>query len=1407
MADKNVPAPAPIRSDDHDTPFVAWVAQWKANYVLDLHKEAKESIFPISRGTFLQTTKNFFRAFTGRSLALEITPVDQAHQFVSPLLGEAIMDFVNDWVYRGYSLLYVSRMAGNNLSQLGERYYLGKCYHLHLGRIINIHQRATSPFILLKRSRLGNLKFVPKGEEDKVFGMPIPNELISNNIRNAPYYNAYLEMVAKHDQKVAAEKEGKKKSTKEPAHSEPEPEPKQEGSGEEYDMERVIRMSLESFQAQGHAHVRGLAIQEPVAEAIRPLPIVEAKASEEASTGPSAQPHDDTSANIVRDSPSPENAETRAESDKTNSGGDTKILKIAKELGEDVTNQVNLEEKTVELDQDQARSDPVNLLSLDLNQSSLEDPLSQPGLSRPKNNLVAYAIGDHQYMINPLIGNFNGRKTSTVEAECGLPWSLFPKISRRLPLFLPSSHQLQNASRLKHVKEAVQIALQAPLRDRFRDLSEEDMKEMLHQKRDEFLAEKDKSRKRQRDDQDPPPPLPDLNLNKRYDLRWALVHKARDPQSSARTMFDFGCSLKLPPSNTQFLIAVEQPATLEPAWVIPTSHIPDAVNNRANALATTYQAPAENSLLEKTGDMRTFMNWYCQKMGKTELTQADLEDQIDWANPEGDQVRIDISKPMPLSGLPGHVTMKAARYHDFGLELLVPEHMWIDAKLSRMVVRNHRRISGVVRIKSYSHYGYDYLKEITLRRSDHQEYMIAEKDFKNLYPSDFEDRICLLLQCHLIILPGQTSCIAFLAGNPMRHETYSHDQPGTMGIYPGNNPLVRVEVLGSGPDWLQKAVILQEDANSSLDKKLPLAWNNIALIMRNKSDLDTMSMDDLKQLEAQSTKCTVTTVMKFLRLAHRARLEQMILMILRDGSQTAVDMLPMRGGKRFLTKNEVNLTSMAKQTVGFDKTKESGELKWSMFQDEFISRTPGNCLGCSVQDGIGNKVLPNKIIKTLMEDLLHLLEVLKEVKSLEKVKYDVPYGTEFKNNDMNQFCGMKGIKREFSGARTLQQNEVAKRKNRSLIEATWTVLADSLLPTTFWAEALNTACYVQNRVLVTKPHNKTPYELLLGRPPSISFMRPFGCPVTILNTLDPLGKFNGKAAEGKVEENLYINFLKNKPNVTGSGPEWLFDIDSLTKSMNYEPVTTGNQTNGDADKGDDDCKSKTWSRKDRRSFQIKKYDQHVQAFRIELDTFPVLVNRTKSIYLMIHVCNLWKTLAYLMCYDDREVGAEADLLETTMNIEAMQEELLQFKLQKAWTLKKQGIKNWWLRFQPKKKHDMIRYQLDMKRAFLYGNYLNRRVMCATPGLKNHSSLIRYRRGTIDKTLFIKKDRSDILLVQVYVNDINFGSIKKSLCVEFEQMMHKRFQKCSGLQNQMLDIDVESKGVEDRMEGLPLLILR
>ncbi|GJZ45148.1 zinc finger BED domain-containing protein RICESLEEPER 2-like protein [Tanacetum coccineum] len=151
----------------------------------------------------------------------------------------------------------------------------------------------------------------------------------------------------------------------------------------------------------------------------------------------------------------------------------------------------------------------------------------------------------------------------------------------------------------------------------------------------------------------------------------------------------------------------------------------------------------------------------------------------------------------------------------------------------------------------------------------------------------------------------------------------------------------------------------------------------------------------------------------------------------------------------------------------------------------------------------------SEILKNFIKEIENLVD--KKVKIIRSDN-----GTEFKNKVMDDFCREKGIKREYSIARTPQQNGVAERRNRTLIEAARTMLADSKLPTTFWAEAVSTACYVQNRVLVVKPHNKTPYELFRGFKPALSFMKPFGCHVTILNTLDSLGKFDGKSNEGTI---------------------------------------------------------------------------------------------------------------------------------------------------------------------------------------------------------------------------------------------------------------------------------------------------
>ncbi|GKA21298.1 putative ribonuclease H-like domain-containing protein [Tanacetum coccineum] len=548
------------------------------------------------------------------------------------------------------------------------------------------------------------------------------------------------------------------------------------------------------------------------------------------------------------------------------------------------------------------------------------------------------------------------------------------------------------------------------------------------------------------------------------------------------------------------------------------------------------------------------------------------------------------------------------------------------------------------------------------------------------------------------------------------------------------------------------------------------------------------------------------------------------------------------------------------------------------------------------------QVLPLRLMKKLMVDLLHLEEILKEVESLVKVKsvqknsvlftdtecvvlspdfklldenhvllrvprkdnitsvgktffrglplknfeksHPVllvrkesnikplvrPRLTEFKNKVMNQFCEMKGIKREFSVARTPQQNAVVERKNKTLIEATRTMLADSKLPTTFWAEAVNIACYVQNRVLVIKPHNKTPYELFLGRKPALSFMRAFGCLVTILNTLDHLCKFDGKADEGFfvgystiskayrvfnnrtriVEENMYVKFSKEIPNIAGNGPNWLFDIDALTISMNYKPVVAGNQTNGNSgtkeniDAGQDGNTIVPDQNEVPNTEELRvnqEQDANVNNTNNINTVSPTVsvadiennVVDENIVYGCIDDPNMPNLEEIVYFDDDKEVGAEADMnnLATTMPvtpiptirvhkdhpleqiirglqvrtqtrrmtknvtehdpswIEAMQDELLQFKLQKVWTLVdlpygKRAIGTKWV--YRNKKYDRGIVVRNKPRLVAQGYTQEEgidydEVFAPVARIEAiRGGKIDLEEGTIDKTLFIKKDK-------------------------------------------------------------------
>ncbi|GJR30721.1 putative ribonuclease H-like domain-containing protein [Tanacetum coccineum] len=378
--------------------------------------------------------------------------------------------------------------------------------------------------------------------------------------------------------------------------------------------------------------------------------------------------------------------------------------------------------------------------------------------------------------------------------------------------------------------------------------------------------------------------------------------------------------------------------------------------------------------------------------------------------------------------------------------------------------------------------------------------------------------------------------------------------------------------------------------------------------------------------------------------------------------------------------------------------------------------------------------------------------------------------------------GILDLERE--SARTPQQNGVAERRNRTLIEAAGTMLADSKLPTTFWAEAVNIACYVQNIVLVVKPHNKTPYELFHGRTPTLSFMRLFGCPVTILNTIDHLDKFDGKADEGFfvgyflnskafrvfnsitriVEENLHIRFSENTPNVVDSGPDWLFDINALTRIMNYEPIVAGSKSSHDdgfKPLSDDGKKVDEDPRKESECNDQEKEDNvditnNVNAASTN-EANAVGGKTTIELPFDPNMPALEDYSIFDSSKDDIDNGAEADMnnLDTTIQVShipttrihkdhpldqvirdlqsATQTRKMSKNLEEHWFKNPQRIEAIRLFLAYASFKDFVVYQIDVKSAFLYGMIEEEVYVCQPPGFEYPNFLDRVYK--VEKALY------------------------------------------------------------------------
>nr|GEX56157.1 hypothetical protein [Tanacetum cinerariifolium] len=436
-----------------------------------------------------------------------------------------------------------------------------------------------------------------------------------------------------------------------------------------------------------------------------------------------------------------------------------------------------------------------------------------------------------------------------------------------------------------------------------------------------------------------------------------------------------------------------------------------------------------------------------------------------------------------------------------------------------------------------------------------------------------------------------------------------------------------------------------------------------------------------------------------------------------------------------------------------------------------------------------------------------------------------------------------------------------------------TMLADAKLPVTFWAEAVNTACYVQNRVLVNKYQNKTPYELFNGRTPAIGFLKPFGCHVMILNTLDNLGKFKAKGDEGyfisqpqdacntdEPESSGNSNLTATSTNPPADQLETL-TVETLIPTVNSPVPTT---FLNDSPKPSSD--TRLISKRVTNQKETPSLDNILTLLNRFEDILRVTTNSVDSDGVEADVSNMETTITAsptptLRIYKDHPksqiIGPVDTPIQTRNKSKNMEEQsfitiihqktnpsLLQFCLflcflsqvepkkisdalqDPSWKQSQaSGSRAYTGRgndcdevFASVARIEAIRlflayasfmgftvYQMDVKSAFLYGT-INEKVYVMQPSgfqdlefparmykiekamyglhqaprawygiLSKYLLTNGFQRGTIDQTFFIKRKRGNFILVQVYVDDIIFGSPNPQLCREFEALMHEKFQ--------------------------------
>ncbi|GJT30466.1 putative ribonuclease H-like domain-containing protein [Tanacetum coccineum] len=531
-------------------------------------------------------------------------------------------------------------------------------------------------------------------------------------------------------------------------------------------------------------------------------------------------------------------------------------------------------------------------------------------------------------------------------------------------------------------------------------------------------------------------------------------------------------------------------------------------------------------------------------------------------------------------------------------------------------------------------------------------------------------------------------------------------------------------------------------------------------------------------------------------------------------------------------------------------------------------------------------------------------------------------GTKFKNMDIIEFCGSKGIKTEYSNARTSQQNGVAKRKNRTLIEAARIMLADLFLPNTFWAEVVSTAGTQDNIDTGNSEMKADPAQEYFVLPIYSSYTSTIKSSEVKNEGKKPNRDTGLKTNEEPVDKENQafleeLERLKRQEKEANDAAEALRkefaqDTEDLllqagaaratsTNTVNTAstPVSTDSPLNvfstggpalniTDQDDSQIPALEDIYDNPSDGIFTNASYDDEgaVADFtnlESTVNVSPIPTSRIHSIHPTTQILGDPKSAVQTRSKVHKSSGAHAfvsyiqkqrrnnhkdfqhclfacflsqiepkkisEALKDESWVDAMQEELLQFKIQKVWILidlpygKKEIRTKWVYRNKKDERGVVVRNkerlvaqgyrqeegvdydEMDVKSAFLYGTIDEEVYVSQPPGFvdpkfpKKVYKVVKalyglhqaprawyatlstfllksgYRRGTIDKTLFIKKDKNDIMLVQVYMDDIIFGSTKRSWCDEFEALMKSRFQ-ISSMEELTFFLGLQVKQKED-----------